>query len=128
MVSKISSKGEEEELLVQPHDLSISEHNLLSIEDLTFMSLLKSREAFFAYMALAIAMFNQTFFAGFLSLQLETYGIDESEMGYYIAIMSIAYFIAALSCPYILANVPRKLQFVGSMLISSIALAFMGPS
>ena len=49
-------------------------------------------------------------------------------MGYYFAILSFPSVITAIIFPIIFAKVPRKLQFILSFTLSTIALVLMGPS
>jgi MFS family permease len=109
-------------------DIDIEDHNLMKIDDITYWKLIKNKGAFFSYMALGIGMFCECFFASFLTLELETYGVKESVMGYYIAVLSVSYFFGALTSPLIFEKVPRKLQYVISILFSGLSVGFMGPS
>jgi hypothetical protein len=49
-------------------------------------------------------------------------------MGYYFTILSFPYLVSAIVSPIIFKNVPRKLQFVISMIVSSSSFILMGPS
>jgi hypothetical protein len=73
-------------------------------------------------------MFNLSFYDSFLSIKLQTYGIRNENMGYYFLAISLPYFIAALITPIVFKKVPRKLQFVLCMGVTSISMIFMGPS
>lgn len=114
--------------MIKVDDLQIEHCNLLHIKDIKMTTILKCRDAVYAFLANAIGMYNISFFTPFLSVQLETYGFSDSQIGYCFLLASFPYFIATLVCPIVCKNTPRKLQFVICFIISALGFMFMGPS
>lgn len=106
----------------------IRKGNLLTSKDITIWKILSCRDSAFALFASGIAFYNITFFEPFLSVELETYGLVPSQMGYAFLMLSLPYFFAAVLLPRYTGNVPPKLQFVVAFLLTTVAFALMGPS
>lgn len=104
-------------------------YNLVLIEDINMMQVFRVKEASFAMAANAIAMYNVSFFTSFFSVELTNeFGVADEDMGYYFSILSFSYLTSAILIPIIFKKVPRKAQFVSCFALTSVAMAFMGPS
>lgn len=74
-------------------------------------------------------MYNISFFSSFLAIRFSTkYGVSDTAMGYYFAILSFSYLSSAITAPIIFKKAPRKLQFVICFFVSTFALMLLGPS
>jgi len=77
----------------------------------------------------AIAMYNVSFFNSFFSVELTNdFGVKDEDMGYYFSILSFSYLSSAIIIPIAFKKVPRKAQFVICFCLTTVAMAFMGPS
>jgi len=77
----------------------------------------------------AIAMYNVSFFNSFFSLELTNeHGVKDEDMGYYFSILSFSFLSSAIIIPILFKKVPRKAQFVTCFGLTSVSMAFMGPS
>jgi MFS family permease len=73
-------------------------------------------------------MFNLTFFQGFLTPELTQYGLNESSAGIVMSIISVSYLLGCLAYPRLFKSVPRKLQFLMSIIGFTTTMLLMGPS
>ena len=90
---------------------------------------LTCKSSFFALIAGGFAFYNVSFFASFLSVQIEkVYGVENKDMGYVFMALSAPYFFSAVVIPIVCSKTPPKIQFVLCFLLSSIGLALMGPT
>lgn len=94
---------------VSIENLKIENCNLLHIKDIKILTILKCREAVFAFAANAIGMYNVSFFTPFLSVQLKGYNFTDTEIGYCFLLASFPYFIGTIVCPILTKNTPRKI-------------------
>ena len=82
-----------------------------------------------SYLAYGFSYYTFSFFVVFISLHFEqAFGIQDKNMGYYFALLSLPSLVGALLFPILFANVPRKLQFILCFLMSFISMIFIGPS
>jgi MFS family permease len=93
------------------------------------LQVFKVKQASFAMAANAIAMYNVSFFNSFFSVELTNeFGVKDEDMGYYFSILSFSYLSSAILIPIFFKKVPRKAQFVICFCLTSVSMAFMGPS
>jgi len=84
-------------------------YNLIKIEEISMLLILKSKDACFAFIACGVGMYNVSFFTVFLALHLEkNFNVKARDMGYYFALLSFPYFFSAILAPMIFACFPRK--------------------
>ena len=87
------------------------------------------KECYFAFIASAITLYNVSFFASFLAVELKNvYEVSDQNMGFYFMILSAPYFFSCAIHPMLFHKVPRQLQFVICFAVSTICFALMGPS
>jgi predicted MFS family arabinose efflux permease len=100
----------------------------MQVSKVTWWTLLTNRDSFFALAVCAMGIFNLTFYQGFLTPELAQYGLDESAAGMVMSIISVSYLLGCLIYPRVFKSVPRKLQFLMSIMGFTLALLLMGPS
>ena len=103
--------------------------NKIKIDDINMLSILKCKDATFAFIACAIGEYNITFFSAFLSVHLNTeYHLSESQVSLCFLLASVPYVMAALMLPCIGNKIPRKVLFVVCFVTTSFSFGLMGPS
>mmetsp|Transcript_24628 Transcript_24628/g.38266 ORF Transcript_24628/g.38266 Transcript_24628/m.38266 type:complete len:226 (+) Transcript_24628:715-1392(+) len=81
-----------------------------------------------ALMACMMGSYSVCFFNSFLSLEFESYGVPEEQVGYYFPAISAPYFVSSILTPMFLLGLPRKLNFVIFLFCAVIGLLLMGPA
>lgn len=119
--------GPQEDIILA-EDLKIEHCNLLHIKDVKIMTVLRHKEACLALLANAVGMYNISFFTPFLAVELKTYNLSDSQIGFCFMLASVPYLIAIVVTGLMCKKVPRKIQFIISFFVSAFAFALLGPS
>jgi MFS family permease len=89
--------------------------------------MLTNRHSFFAIMIAFIGTFDQMFFKGFLSLELEELDMEQYS-GLIMSLPAFFYLGSALLLPYTCEQTSRKFLFVVSMFGFAVSIFCLGPS
>ena len=103
--------------------------NKIKYEDINFFTVMKCKDATFAFIACALGEYNITFFSAFLSVHLTSvYNLTDSQVSLCFLLASGPYVLAAIMLPCIGTKVPRKVLFVVCFVVTSFSFGLMGPS
>jgi predicted MFS family arabinose efflux permease len=78
-------------------------------EEITWMTLLRNKECFFAIAICFFGTSNVIFFEGFMASLLHKLGLAQDSVGYIFGLNSLFYLIGCLILPYTFEKSPRKL-------------------
>ena len=110
-------------------DTLLAGYNLLPLNQVGMRTILKAKDACFAFLACSVGMYNVSFFTVFLALHLQKeFLVQADDMGYYFALLSFPYFFSALLVPALFGGMPRKLQFILCFFLTALGFMLMGPS
>lgn len=83
----------------------------------------------FAYVACGVVCIMTSFSSGFLTVVLtETKLIDESYVGFILAIPACAYILSSILVNYFIEYIPRRIFIFATFLIYTLSTFLLGPS
>ena len=93
-----------------------------------YTTFLTNKRSLFAYISCSLICVYTSFNSSFLSIVLEDYGLDGTNIGYIFAVPCLMYALSSALVTYIIRRFPRRLFVFFSFLLASLSLLFMGPS
>jgi sugar phosphate permease len=70
----------------------------------------------------------QSFNSAVIALVIEGYGVPDFAVGYIFAIPCLTYIFSSAIVSLVIKKLPRKLFFLFSFMLATVALLLMGPS
>lgn len=96
--------------------------------DITWVTMLSSKDVVMSMMTCFLGTFNVTFFEGWITTELDNRDLSESATGYVIGGMSFVYLTVCLLFPYTCTKLPRRFLFTISMFGLGGCMLLIGPS
>jgi len=92
-------------------------------------SILKVKDAAFAYFTCVIVWFTLAVYGGFLSVHLHRhFKIKATDIGYYFSCLALPNIVGCVLFPILLWRTPRKAIFICGFLVTALAFLLIGPS